>query len=109
MQRREVTLDNALEFVIIDVGKGHEVSLQKRETIIVISQVQRLAHALGKHAHEAETTGIAAGHDTIEDAVIEGDAPVLPQLALEQRSLSVIKRHLDIEAIGLPTPLDEVA
>ena len=108
MQGREMAFDDAGKLVVIHVGQGHEVTLEKREAIVVIAQVQGRTHVLRQHGHEAEDAGITAGDDAIEDAVIENDAPILPQLTIDVGEAPILERQLDVVAIGLPAPLDEV-
>jgi len=63
--------------------------------------------------HEAERAGVAAKLHAIEQHAFEGEAPVLPLLALEldhaALSVKVDVAHLDDVAIGQPPPIDDVA
>ncbi len=80
---------------------------------IVVAQRERGAHVRRQLPHEAERAGVAAKLHAIEQHAFEGEAPILPLLALEldhtALSVKVDVANLDDVAISQPPPIDDVA
>ena len=63
VQRGEPVLDDPLEIPRLQVGQRGEVAVAKREPVIVVPDVERLAHPLRVAIHEAEIAVVGAAPD----------------------------------------------
>ena len=64
VERRETFGDDALEVGFGESGQRREIAVQEREAVVVVLEIQALAHALGQLVDEAELAMVVTGlHD----------------------------------------------
>ena len=64
IERRQAVLDDPVVIPRLQIGQRGEVAVAKRETVIVVADVERLAHALRIAIHEAEVAMVRAAPNT---------------------------------------------
>lgn len=74
VERAEALLNDASKVQFSEAGQRREVSVEEREAVVVVLEVQRLAHPRGKLIDETELAMVVAGLDPIEDRRRESDA-----------------------------------
>ena len=99
VKRAQVLAHDAVDVLFGHVGERDEVALHEAQAVVVVAQGEGGTHVLGQHGHEAEAAGVAAGGDAIEDAVAEGDAPILARLALEHGNIALCRGYLHLQAV----------
>ena len=112
VQRTEAFGDHAFEIGLGEAGEGGEVPVEKGEPVVVVLQVEALAHPLGQLVDEAERAVVVAGAHPVEHRARELDA--------ERRALGLVDVHdplqaappeveLDVRAVDLDLVRDDVA
>ena len=61
IDRRDVHLDDAVDLVILHIGHSDVVTEQKAQPLVIILEIQALAHTRGQLVDEAEHTVVGAG------------------------------------------------
>ena len=61
IDRGDVHLDDAVDLVILHIGHGDVVAEQKAQPLVIILEIQTLAHTGGQLVDEAEHTVVGAG------------------------------------------------
>ncbi len=61
VDRADVHLDDALNLVVLHVGHGDVVAIQKGKPLIIILKIKALAHTRGQLVDEAEHAVVGAG------------------------------------------------
>ena len=112
VERRQALLGDAADVSVGQVGEGDEVPLEKRQPVVVVSQVQRFAHALGKLFHEAERAAIPARSNAVEEGLGELHSPRFVDLPTKRHGARdpVTVLHLEggLRTIGQPLPVQDI-
>ena len=108
-----VTVDDVLHVLVGKVRERDKVALQKAQAVVVVSNVERGAAALGQHGHKAEHAGVDAGAHAVKDGANELKAPVLTGKTVELHGGdSAVARienlQLDGVVVCFPKPHDHV-
>ena len=112
VQRPEPLADDPLEVGLGEAGQGREVPVEKRQPVVVVLQVEALAHPLRQLVDEAERAVVVAGADAVEHRARQLDA--------ERRAFGLVdvddpfqtaapKVELDVRAVDLDLVRDHVA
>ncbi len=112
VQRTEPLRHHAFQIGFGETGERGEISVEKREPVVVVLQVQALAHALGQLVDETERAVVVAGADAVEHRA--------RQLDPERRALGLVDLHdplhtapaqveLHVRAVDLDLVRDDVA
>ena len=94
-----VLAHDAVDVLFGHVGERDEIALHEAQAVVIVAQGEGGTHVLGQHGHKAEAAGVAAGGDAVEDAVAEGDAPVLAGIALEHGHVAFRGGYLHLQAV----------
>ncbi len=111
VQRTEPLADHALEVGLREPGERGEVPVEERQPVVVVLQVEALAHPLGQLMDEAERAVVVAGADAVEDragqfdpegraiGLVDADDPfetTATQIELNLRSvdLNLVRDHV---------------
>ncbi len=84
IHRGEALALDALPVVVAQVGKRNEVAVEKREPVVVIFKVERLAETLGHLGEEAERAFIVAGAQPVKKRLSKLQAEVGVGVFLDQ-------------------------
>ncbi len=98
VQRAEPLGDHPLEIRLGEPRQRCEVPVEKRQPVVVVLQIQALAHALGQLVDEAERTVVVAGANPIEHRARQLDA--------ERRTFGLLDVHRTLEPAPAQVELD---
>ena len=96
--------NHSLSVKFRETSQCGEVSVEKREAVVIIFEVQALSHALGKLIDETEFTVIVTGTNSVEDCRIDSKTEGLTNLfadaefAVNRRTFS-LDHQVDFWAI----------
>ena len=71
VQRSEALLDDPSQVELGEPGQRREVAVEERQPVVVVLQVQRLAHSRGQLIDEAELAVVVAGLHPVEDRRVQ--------------------------------------
>jgi hypothetical protein len=81
--RAEALLLDPLPVRLRQVGKGHEIAVQKTETIVIVLQVERTAQPFWHLGQKAERAFVVAGAQTIKERLDKLDPQVVIRVFLD--------------------------
>ena len=96
VQRRQPLGDDPLEVGLGEAGQRREVAVEERQPVVVVLQVEALAHARRQLVDEAELAVVVAGADLVEQRRVHLDA----------ERLAVGLGHLDQQLEPAPVELE---
>ena len=96
VNRRDVHFNNAIHIPLLQISQRDVVSVQERQTGIVIFEVQTLAHALRKLVDETEYALIFAGVLFVHQGRLEFQ-PDIGIRALSDRYLKQLRIAVDLQ------------
>ena len=111
-QRGQALGHHPLEVGLGEPGQRGEVAVEKRQPVVVVADVQALAHALGQLVDEAELAVVVAGPDLVEQGGVHLDPERLGPVALDgDRQLEAAPAQVDVELglVGQQLVLDDVS
>ena len=113
VHRLKLVRNNALNVLIGEVSERNKITLQKAQSVIVVSNGKRGSHVFWQHSHKAELARVYAGLDAIKEHINKVNAPVFSGLTFKHALIKcVITRNRNFKltegAVGLPTPINQV-
>ena len=85
VERRQPLLDDPLEVRVVEVGQRDVVAVQEREPVVVVLDVEALAHPPRQLVDEAEHALVGAGRDVAGPRRLELDAELAARGAVDNR------------------------
>ena len=113
VHRLKLVRDDAFNVLIGEVSERNKITLQKAQSVIVVSNGKRGSHVFWQHSHKAELARVYAGLDAIKEHINKVNAPVFSGLTFKHALIKcVITRNRNFKlterAVGLPTPINQV-
>jgi len=111
VERRQAFGDNPFEVEFGEAGEGGEVSVEERESVIVVLEVERPSHTLGKLVDEAELAVVVAGLHLVEHCGVHLRTERLTGALADYEIESVIislHDKIDLGFVGEQLPADDI-
>ena len=112
VERRQILGDDPLQVGFGKAGEGREISVQERQAVIVVFEVEASPHAFRQLVDETELTVVVAGAYAVEYSRVHLDTEVLAvffsNVEVELQT-SAVDRQADLGVIGEHAVFDDVA
>ena len=111
VERREPLRLDARELVLLEIGQGDVVAVEKRQAEVVVLHVEALPHPARELVDEAEHALVGAGVDLARARRFELEAEVGPRAAKERAPPPAPALHGESQLLvpGVEVKIDDVA